>query len=136
MEPERRGAAPDRRKPTDRRARPRDRRRGSPPVLADRRTRFSVVYFVIAFLILIVLNSVLGRANTRQVPYSELKQRIQAGELKHVVLAPNTIRGVVRDSLQAKVGAEILTAVRVPEDEALIPLLDSKRVGTTYEGTA
>jgi cell division protease FtsH len=133
METDRRGEGPDRRKDKDRRA-ARDRRKVPPPVLNDRRTRFSVLYFVIAFVVLIALNYVLGRANTKQIAYSEMKQRIAAGQVSHVVLSPNAIRAAVRDSLKADAGAEVLTSVRVPDDESLVPLLESKRV--TYEGTA
>lgn len=92
--------------------------------MGDKRTRFSIMYFVIAFLILIALNTMLSRANTRQVPYSELKQRIAAGQIREVVLTPNAMRAVVVDSLRTKAGAEVLTAVRVPDDNELIPLLE------------
>ena len=132
MEEERRGSDADRRKKNERRHAS-DRRRDAAPVLGDRKTRFSVVYFLIAFVVLIALNYMLGRANTRTVAYSDVKSRIEAGQIKHVVIGPNAIRAVVHDSLQAKAGAEIFSSVRVPEDETLIPLLESKRV--TYEGT-
>ena len=100
-----------------------DRRRGGVG-MGDKRTRFSVMYFIIAFLVLIALNTMLTRANTRQVPYSELKQRIEAGQIREVVLTPELMRAVVVDSLRPKVGAEMLTAVRVPGDTELIPLLE------------
>ncbi|MEX2282287.1 MAG: ATP-dependent zinc metalloprotease FtsH [Gemmatimonadota bacterium] len=102
--------------------------------MGDKRTRFSVLYFVMAFLILIGLNYALGKSNTRQVPYSELKTRIEAGQIKHVVLSPSSIRAVVVDSLRVTLKAEELTAVRVPDDDQLVPLLDAKV--PRYEGTA
>ena len=134
MEQDRRGTGAERRKNNDRRNDGRDRRRMPPQVMGDRRTRFSVLYFVIAFVILIGLNTLLGRASTKQIPYSEMKARIQAGQVKHAVLSADMIRASVQDSVRAKVGAEMLTSVRLPDDETLIPLLDAKRV--TYEGTA
>ncbi|MGH7468804.1 MAG: ATP-dependent zinc metalloprotease FtsH [Longimicrobiales bacterium] len=134
MEQERQDPAPDRRKQTDRRDIGRNRRRVITPAAGNRRTRFSVLYFVIAFVILIGLNTLLGRGNTKQIPYSELKGRIAAGQVKQVVLSPDAIRAAVIDSLQKTGGAQILTSVRPPEDETLIPLLDAKRV--TYEATA
>ena len=134
MEQDRRAQKADRRtKATRRHVRP-DRRKGAAPVLGDKRTRFSVAYFVLAFVILIALNYALGRASTRQIDYSELKSRIEAGEIKHVVLAQSVVRAVVVDSLRAKAGAEMFSAVRVPEDETLVPLLDRKRI--PYTGTA
>jgi cell division protease FtsH len=134
MEQERQGPEPDRRKQTDRRDIGRDRRRVIPAGVNDRRTRFSVLYFIIAFIILIGLNTLLGRGNTKQIPYSDLKARIAAGQIKQVVLSPNAIRAAVVDSLQRRTSAQILTSVRPPDDETLIPLLDAKRV--TYEATA
>ncbi|HSL71412.1 MAG TPA: ATP-dependent zinc metalloprotease FtsH [Longimicrobiales bacterium] len=134
MEPDRRSSAADRRKKAERRLPGKDRRKGVTPVMADRRTRFSVFYFIIAFVILIALNYGLGRANTRQIPYSELKDRIAAGQVTHVILSPGVVRGTVQDSLQARIGAEVLTAQRVLEDETLVPLLDRRNV--QYTATA
>jgi cell division protease FtsH len=134
MNEERRESAKDRRRPSERRNVGRDRRSGVQPVLGDRRTRFSVLYFVLAFVILIALNYALGRSDTKQIAYSELKARIESGQVKHVVLSPNSIRALVVDSLQSRLGAEALTAVRVADDEQLIPLLDRKV--PRYEATA
>src|SRR5687768_12935660 len=134
MSEERRDSAEDRRKRAERRNAARDRRRGLTPVMGDKRTRFSVLYFVMAFVVLIALNYALGKTNTRQVTYSELKTRIAAGQIKHVVLSPTSIRAAVVDSLRAKLNAEELTAVRVPDDDQLVPLLDAKV--PKYEGTA
>ena len=134
MSEERRESAEDRRKRAERRSANRDRRRGMTPVMGDKRTRFSVVYFIIAFVALLALNYALGKSETRQVSYSEMKSRIAAGQIKHVVLSPNSIRAEVADSLKLKLKAEELTAVRVPDDDKLVPLLDAKV--PRYEGTA
>jgi hypothetical protein len=45
----------------------------------DRRTRFSLGYFFLAFLVLIVVQTMLARQGTEDIPYSELKERITAG---------------------------------------------------------
>ena len=105
------------------------------PVLSDKRTRFSVGYFVIAFVLLIVLNMLLSRANTQTVPYSELKSKIERGEIKFVLLGEQMIRAQVQDSLVRKGAAEMVTA-RPPAqgDESLVPLLDAKKV--KYDGVA
>ncbi|HEY0674039.1 MAG TPA: ATP-dependent zinc metalloprotease FtsH [Longimicrobiales bacterium] len=134
MKEERRTQPADRRKKSDRRAHI-DRRRGIGPAMGDKRTRFSVVYFVIAFVLLIVLNMMLSRANTETVPYSELKARIERGEVKFVLLGEQSVRAEVQDSLVRRGQPEILTA-RPPAggDESLIPLLDSKNV--RYDGAA
>jgi len=116
--------SPDDRRFGKERRKPGSDRRRAAMGMGDKRTRFSVMYFVIAFLVLIALNTMLSRANTRQVPYSELKQRIEAGQIREVVLTPEVMRAVVVDSLRARAGAEVLTAVRVPDDPELIPLLE------------
>jgi cell division protease FtsH len=134
MEPPPTGQEVERRTRADRRDASRDRRRIIRPGMDHRRTRFSVLYFVIAFVILIGLNTLLSRGSTRQVPYSELKARIAAGAIQHVVLSPDRIRAEVKDSLQAGLGTPALTAIRPPDDESLIPLLDAR--GVTYEATA
>jgi cell division protease FtsH len=94
-----------------------------------------VVYFIVAFLLLIALNFMLSRANTQSVPYSELKARIQRGEVKSVLLGEQVVRAEVHDSLVRRGGPEVLTA-RPPMqgDETLVPLLESKKV--TYDGVA
>ncbi|MGQ0562445.1 MAG: ATP-dependent zinc metalloprotease FtsH [Gemmatimonadota bacterium] len=101
--------------------------------MGDRRTRFSIAYFILAFVLLIALNYVLSRANTQQVPYSEFKKQVEAGRISQVVLGPEVMRATVVDSLVRKGAPEIVTSIRVPADEKLIPLLESKNV--KYEGT-
>ncbi len=137
MENERRAKENERRKHAERRHPGKDRRLNR-PVIGDRRTRFSVLYFVIAFVILIGINYFLGKANSRQVAYSELKSRIESGQIKSVVLAPDIMRALVVDSMRKRVGAEILTAQRVTGDETLVPLLERARAryGVDYDGTA
>ncbi len=134
MKEDRRTKAQDRRKKNDRRAHI-DRRRGAQAMMGDKRTRFSLAYFVVAFLLLIALNFMLSRANTQQVAYSELKARIQRGDVKTVFLGEQSIRAEVQDSLVRRGQPEVLTArPPVHGDETLVPLLDSKKV--TYDGVA
>jgi cell division protease FtsH len=134
MKEDRRTKAQDRRKKNDRRAHI-DRRRGAQAMMGDKRTRFSLAYFVVAFLLLIALNFMLSRANTQQVPYSELKGRIQRGDIKTVFIGEQSIRAEVQDSLVRRGQPEVLTArPPVHGDETLVPLLESKKV--TYDGVA
>ena len=102
-------------------------------MMGDRRTRFSVVYFLIAFMLLIALNYMLSRANTQQIAYSDFKHRVEAGQIKQVVLGPEVIRAAVVDSLVKRGAPDVFMTVRVANDESLIPLLESKNV--RYEGT-
>jgi cell division protease FtsH len=132
MKEDRRTKPDDRRKKSDRRAHL-ERRRGIAPTMGDRRTRFSVVYFVIAFLLLIALNMLLSRTNTKSVAYSELKARIQAGDVKSVMLGGQVVRAELQDSLVRRGQPEVITA-RPPAkgDDSLVPLLDAKQV--KYDG--
>lgn len=99
----------------------------------DRRTRFSIVYFLVVLAVLFGLNYVLARRDTRQISYSELKRRIEAGQVEHVMIGQEQIRAVVTDSArEAGARPEIWTAIRVDTDESLVPLLESR--GVTYEG--
>ncbi|HUP88307.1 MAG TPA: ATP-dependent zinc metalloprotease FtsH, partial [Longimicrobiales bacterium] len=129
---DRRNEAADRRKADERRNKA-ERRRGITPVMNDRRTRFSIAYFIIAFVLLIALNYMLSRANTQQIAYSDFKHRVEAGQIKQIVLGQAIIRASVVDSLVKKGGPEVVTTIRVPNDDSLIPLLEAKNV--RYEGT-
>jgi cell division protease FtsH len=123
MSEERRSAAEDRRR-TERRKQGR-RRSGAPGLGGDRRTRFSLVYFLVIIAFVIGLNYVLGQASTTQIPYSELRQRITAGQVAHVVAGPDRIRAEPTDSMKAA-GAPDTWTTTMPAhgDEELIPLLE------------
>jgi len=126
----------DRRKSAgDRRRRDRgtpDRRKG-PPVLEDRRTRFSIFYFLLALAILVGVNVLLGRGQSREIAYNELKERIRTGQVDSVLIGPHTIVASVADSL-VRDGPEGMVsqwaAARVADDASFIPLLDS--AGVSY----
>lgn len=135
MREDRRTGATDRRKDKGRGRDGRDRFDGLPPVMGDRRARFSIVYFLIVLALLIGLNYLLGRRDTRQIPYSELKQRIEAGQVSRVAVGRDVIRAFISDSLrEAGMRPEVWTAVRVETDDSLVPLLESR--GVAYEGVS
>src|SRR5690606_6432222 len=129
MTTERRSAGRDRRRSDRRRS---DRRGGGPPVMQDRRTHFSLMYFFIVLALVIGLNYVLSRGESRQVPYSELKARIAAGQIDHVVIGPQQMRAIPGDSLQRAGAPDEWVATMPPHgDEQLIPLMEAS--GTTHE---
>jgi cell division protease FtsH len=134
MKQERRGPVEDRRKGAERRRIAADRRRGASPVLGDRRTRFSIFYFVAVLLFLVGLNYMITRSDTRGIAYSELKQRIAAGEVESVVISGETVRATVIDTLQG-VGnrPDEWHSVRVADDEQFVPLLEAH--GVRYSAT-
>jgi cell division protease FtsH len=123
MNDEKRRAAADRRR-TDRRHQER-RKGGGPPVVGDRRTRFSLIYFVVVLAFMVGLNFLLGRTTTERVSYSELKQRILAGQVENVEAGPDVIRAEPTDSMKAA-GAPDRWTTTMPAhgDDELIPMLD------------
>jgi cell division protease FtsH len=133
MGPEDRSESRERRRTPDRRLGPPDRRNGGRGPLGDRRTRFSIFYFLLALLLLLGINYLLGQQGTSRVSYSELKRRIAAGQVKEVVIGDRVVRAATSDSARRAGAPEVWTAVRVPDDEGLIPLLDAHAVA--YEGT-
>ncbi|HUH12446.1 MAG TPA: ATP-dependent metallopeptidase FtsH/Yme1/Tma family protein, partial [Longimicrobiales bacterium] len=108
-----------------------DRRGGG---MGGRRGRFSMLYFVLVFLLLLGLNYMLrGGGTSERIPYSELKERIAAGQVTEVRVGAQSIEATVADSLVATGAPETLTAVRVLDDETLVPLLEAS--GVEFEGT-
>ncbi len=101
--------------------------------MGDRRTRFSIFYFLLAFLILLGINYLLGQQDTARISYSEMKARIAAGQIQEVRVGDDVLRATVADSVYRTGMPRVLTAVRVPEDEELVPLLEANNV--EYEGT-
>jgi cell division protease FtsH len=112
-----------------------DRRTGRTPggSINDRRTRFSLGYFVLAFLALIAVQYFVGSRGTEQIPYSELKERVRAGQVSAVRIGERAIEATPTDSVRTSSGTQVWTAVQVEGDEELIPLLEER--GIAYEGT-
>ena len=92
----------------------------------NRRTRFSIFYFLVAFLLLIGLNVMLGQQESAQISYSELKERIARGQVESVRFQGPSITAVP-DSGVAN-APDVWTSRRVEGDEGLIPLLESQEV--------
>src|SRR5690606_28523929 len=66
---------------------------------------------------------------TEAAPYSEVKQRIAAGQVAEVVVGPQQMRAVPIDSLRATGAPDAWTATMPPDgDDELIPLLEERGV--------
>ena len=100
----------------------------------DRKTRFSLGYFVLAFVLLLAFQYFVVRQGTEQILYSDLKQRIAAGQVDTVRVGEQVIEALLTDSLQTATGIRTLSA-KLPnvDDPALLPLLEEQ--GVHYEGT-
>ncbi len=97
--------------------------------MRNRRTRFSMLYFLLALALLLGLNVLLSGKDTSKIAYSDLKARIAKGQVHEVHFQGATIRAIPDSSLIAQGRApEVWTSVRVQGDDELIPLLESHDV--------
>jgi cell division protease FtsH len=101
----------------------------------DRRTRFSLGYFVVALLAILAIQYFVAQQGAKQLPYSELRSRIEAGQVQRVRLSETYVEAVPLDSITERTGERLWTAAREGiQDDELEPLLESKNI--PYEGVA
>ncbi len=96
----------------------------------SRKTRFSIFYFLVAFLILLGLNMFMGRESQEQIAYTELKQKVRAGQVERVRFRGPNI-AAFPDSVWSAGRANVpgvWNTVRVEGDEELVPLLEENDV--------
>jgi cell division protease FtsH len=117
--------------PRDERRKGGDRRRGPGGPVSERATRFSLGYFALAILLLFAFQFFLARQGSERLPYSELKQRIAAGEVQRVRISEALIEAEPTDSIRKATGTDVWTAVPV-QDDSLVPLLQQHHV--VFEG--
>ncbi len=110
----------------------------------EKRLHFSVWYFVLALLLILVFQQLFAAPDLQQVSYNEFKALLAAGKINHVVIGPDSIRGEISDTkgldklLPADV-AKRYAAVKRPtfvtpklDDPQLIGQLQA--AGVNYEG--
>jgi cell division protease FtsH len=79
-----------------------------------KRPRFAIGPIILVFLALIALNVMLSGSRPETIPYSELKNRIAAGQVKEVRVGETRIEAVPTDSVAAMEGVpDRWNAVRV-----------------------
>src|SRR5690606_20978635 len=119
---------------SERRRGPSDRRQSRVPggPMDDRRTRFSLGYFILAFILIFGIQFLVGRQGTEQLPYSEIKQRIANGQVQAVRLGQDVIDAAPVDSIRQAVGVRSRVAMRVVPDESRVPPLED--AGIDYTG--
>jgi cell division protease FtsH len=93
------------------------------------RTRISIWYFVLAFLLLIAFNTFFAQMGREEIPYSELKARIAAGQVDTVRITETSIEAVPDSTIRAETGISRWTAVLPPvEDRELLPMIEAQGV--------
>src|SRR4030042_670773 len=63
--------------------------------------RFSLLYFILASLIIIMLQHLLISEEYKEISYSEFKKNAETGNIKKLVIRPKSIEGLI---IQAKHG--------------------------------
>ena len=100
-------------------------RGGKKPAL--KKTRFTIWYFVIAILIIfLVQNYIMTRRTEVVIPYSEFKDALRTGKVKDLTVTTESISG----EIESQKGLQKFQAVRV-EDPDLVKELDSQHVKYT-----
>jgi cell division protease FtsH len=95
----------------------------------DRRTRISIWYFVLAFMLLIAFNMFFSQMGREELPYSELKARIAAGQVDTVRITETTLEAVPADTIRERTGVSRWTAtIPPPEDPNLVAFVESHGV--------
>jgi cell division protease FtsH len=91
--------------------------------MSDRRVKFSVGYFALAFLLLVAIQALLVE-NVWTLPYSEFKTLLREGKVTSATLLEDRIVGAVKDP---KSGERPFVTVRVT-DPGLVAELEAARV--------
>ncbi|MCW5660020.1 MAG: ATP-dependent zinc metalloprotease FtsH [Burkholderiaceae bacterium] len=106
----------------------------------DKKRIFSLWYLVLAFIVLVTLQDLVGGTHTQTLTYSEFKQALAAGRVDDIVLKDGVASGRLNaDGLEKilpaarvdalkKAGGEHRFATLVPEDPGLIAQLDAAKV--------
>ncbi|MFH1625231.1 MAG: ATP-dependent metallopeptidase FtsH/Yme1/Tma family protein, partial [Pseudomonadota bacterium] len=58
---------------------------------APKKTHFSVLYFIIAFLIMLAINNYFFSEEVKRIPYSEFKKLVGEGMVGNLTLAPELV---------------------------------------------
>jgi cell division protease FtsH len=92
-----------------------------------KKTRFTIWYFVIAFLIILLIqNYIMTRKTEDVIPYSEFKQSLRADKIKELTITPELING----ERETEKGLRGFQTVRV-EDPDLVKELEAHHVKYT-----
>ena len=104
---------------------PSDRGGGKKPIL--KKTHFTIWYFVIAFLLILLIQNYFVMKKTEDViPYSEFKQTLREGKIRELTITQESVSG----ERETEKGPRKFTTVRV-EDSDLVKELETYHVKYT-----
>jgi cell division protease FtsH len=65
----------------------------------DKKTRnFTFLYFVIAIVVILIINSYLSSPEVKTVSYSEFKQYLAAGKISDVTIGNDAVQGMLTEN--------------------------------------
>jgi cell division protease FtsH len=97
----------------------------------NRRAYMSALYIVMAVLLLVGLNYLLSDRSGEDISYSELKEKIAAGQVEKLTIGDKRIVAESTETAQAAGAPESWTAIRV-DDPGLVELVEQQ--GVEYNG--
>jgi cell division protease FtsH len=96
------------------------------------RTRFSLGYFIVALLLMILIQNLFLAETIHRIPYSEFKDLLRTGKVESVTLSQDDIKGLVKEGQEAVLGGtRLFLTIRV-QDPDLVNELDQH--GVKYSG--
>jgi len=98
--------------------------------LKDKKTKsFTLLYFILAFIAIIIINSYIFKAEVKTIPYSEFKELIPSGKITDLVIDTDTIQGMLAVEGGKKVK---FLASRVDDPDLVKQLQENKIKYTGY----
>src|ERR687892_78539 len=68
------------------------------------RARFSLGYFIVAVLLMILIQNIFLAETIHRIPYSEFKDLLRSDKIESVTLSQDEIRGVVKEGQEETLG--------------------------------
>jgi cell division protease FtsH len=101
------------------------------------RARFSLGYFIVALLLMILIQNIFLAETIHRIAYSEFKDFLRSGKVESVTLSQDEIRGVLKEGQEAALGGtRLFLTIRV-QDPDLVNELEQHGVKFSgrYEST-
>jgi len=96
------------------------------------RARFSLGYFIVALLLMILIQNIFLAETIHRIPYSEFKDFLRNGKIESATLSQDDIRGVVKEGQEEALGGiRLFLTIRV-QDPDLVNELEQH--GVKYSG--
>jgi cell division protease FtsH len=96
------------------------------------RARFSLGYFIVALLLMILIQNIFLAETIQRIPYSEFKEFLRNDTIESVILSQDEIRGVLKEGQEGALGGtRLFLTIRV-QDPDLVNELEQH--GVKYSG--